>query len=173
VNIDYHVEAKDFLYSVPHQLIREEVETRVTERAVEIFHKGKRVAAHARRYSGNRHGSEPDHMPSHHRFYAEWSPDRFRRWGADFGPDTEGLMIAILATRRHPEQAFRSCLGVLRLYRDIGKARAEAVSARALSVGALNYKSVASIITHNLDRLDPEDASVVHHANVRGPKFFH
>jgi transposase len=173
VNIDYHVEAKDFLYSVPHQLIREEVETRVTQKVVEIFHKGKRVAAHARRYGGDRHGSEPDHMPSHHRFYAEWSPDRFRRWGADFGPDTEGLMIAILASRRHPEQAFRSCLGVLRLYRDIGKDRAETVSARALSVGALNYKSVASIIAHNLDRVDPADASVVHHANVRGPKFFH
>ena len=173
VNIDYHVEADTFFYSVPHPLIREEVELRITQRVIEIFHKGKRVAAHARRYGGGRHGTAVEHMPSHHRFIAEWSPERFRRWGADFGPDTEGLMIAILATRRQPEQAFRSCLGVLRLYREIDKSRVEAVSARALAIGALNYKSVASIIAHNLDRRDPEDASVVHHANVRGPKSFH
>jgi transposase len=173
VNIDYHVEVEAFFYSVPHQLLREEVETRTTTKVIEIFHKGRRVAAHARRYGGDRHGSKTEHMPSHHRFFAEWSPERFRRWGADFGPDTEGLMIAILATRRHPEQAFRSCLGVLRLYRDIDHARAEAVSARALEIGALTYKSVASIIAHNLDRRDPVDASVVHHANVRGPKSFH
>jgi transposase len=173
VNIDYHVEAETFFYSAPHPLIHQEVEVRITQRVIEIFHKGKRVAVHARRYGGYRHGTITEHMPSHHRFYAEWSPERFRRWGADFGPDTEGLMIAILASRRQPEQAFRSCLGVLRLYRDIDKARVEAVSARALAIGALNYKSVASIIAHNLDRRDPEDASVVHHANVRGPRFFH
>jgi transposase len=173
VNIDYHVEAEFFLYSVPHAFLREEVEVRITQRVIEIFHKGKRIAVHARRYAGRRHGTITEHMPSHHRFYAEWTPERFRRWGADFGPETEGLMIAILATRRQPEQAFRTCLGVLRLYRNLDQSRVEAVSARALAIGALNYKSVASIIAHNLDRRDPEDASVVHHANVRGPKSFH
>jgi transposase len=173
VNIDYHVEAEFFLYSVPHAFLREEVEVRITQRVIEIFHKGKRIAVHARRYAGRRHGTITEHMPSHHRFYAEWTPERFRRWGADFGPETEGLMIAILATRRQPEQAFRTCLGVLRLYRNLDQSRVEAVSARALAIGALNNKSVASIIAHNLDRRDPEDASVVHHANVRGPKSFH
>jgi transposase len=132
VNLDYHIEIETFFYSVPHQLIREQVDVRITVRAIEVFHKGKRVGAHARRYAGPRHGTDAEHMPSHHRFYAEWSPERFRRWAADFGPDTEGLVIAILATRRHPEQAFRTCLGVLRLYRDLDRTRAEAVSARAL-----------------------------------------
>ena len=55
VGIDYHVEVAGFFYSVPHTLIRQQVETRVTERTVEVFHRGQRVAAHARRYGGQRH----------------------------------------------------------------------------------------------------------------------
>jgi transposase len=76
-------------------------------------------------------------MPSSHRRYAEWTPARFRRWAASIGPQTEGLIIAILASRPHPEQGFRTCLGVLRLYRDLRRERAEAVSARALEIGGL------------------------------------
>jgi transposase len=79
VGIDYHVEVRSFLYSVSHALVREQVDTRATARTVEIFHRGKRVAAHARRYAGPRHGTLPDHMPSAHRRYAEWTPERFTR----------------------------------------------------------------------------------------------
>ena len=89
-------------------------------------------------------------MPSSHRRYADWTPDRFRRWAASVGPQTEGLIIAILAHRPHPEQGFRTCLGVLRLFRDLEAARAEAVSARALQIGALTYKSIASILANRL-----------------------
>src|SRR5271165_1969069 len=81
VNLDYHIEVHDFLYSVPHALIRAEVEVRATARTIEVFHRGQRVAAHERRYRGRRHGTTPEHMPSSHRRYAEWSPERFRRWG--------------------------------------------------------------------------------------------
>src|SRR5690606_34094555 len=79
VSTDYHVEFKSFFYSVPHG----------------------RIAAHQRRYGGPRFGTDPDHMPSSHRRYAEWTPDRFRRWGASIGPETEGLVTAILASRPH------------------------------------------------------------------------
>ena len=72
VGIDYHVEVQGFFYSVPHALIRD---TRATQRTVEVFHRGKRVAAHARRYGGPRHGTQPEHMPSAHRRYAEWTPE--------------------------------------------------------------------------------------------------
>jgi transposase len=174
--IDYHVEIENFYYSVPHALIREQVDARITERTIELFHRGRRVAAHPRRYgSAPRHGTDVDHMPSAHRHYAEWSPERFCRWGADIGPDTEGLIIAILARRPHPEQGFRSCLGVLRLYKALEKNRAESISAYALAIGALNSSSVASIIAHNLDLAAPaeEGGSVDGHANVRGPRYFH
>src|SRR5215211_3644508 len=116
VSLDYHVEVDGFFYSVPHGLIREQVDVRATTRTIELFHRGLRVAAHQRRYSGRRHGTDPDHMPSAHRRYAEWTPDRFRRWGRSIGPSTEGLVLAILANRPHPEQGFRTCLGVLRLF---------------------------------------------------------
>ena len=81
----------------------------------------------------------------------EWTPERFHRWARTIGPSTEALVAAILTHRPHPEQGFRSCLGILRLYRGIEPARAEAVSARALEIGALNYRSVASILANNLD----------------------
>ena len=114
VNLDYHIEVHDFLYSVPHALIRAEVDVRITARTVEIFHRGRRVGAHQRRTMGRKHGTDPDHMPSSHRRYAEWTPDRFRRWAGKIGPNTEGLISAVLASRPHPEQGFRTCLGILR-----------------------------------------------------------
>ena len=174
VGLDYHVEIENFFYSVPHALIRQQVDARITQRTVEIFHRGQRVAAHQRRYGGPRHGTDVEHMPSAHRRYAEWTPERFQRWGADIGPETEGLILAIMSRRPHPEQGFRTCLGVLRLYRDLDPVRAERVSARAIAVGAFNYKSIASIIAHNLDRIAPTDStvSVDGHANIRGRSYF-
>ena len=176
VGIDYHVEVEDFYYSVPHALIRAEVDVRFTARIVEIFHRGTRVAVHQRRHGGRRHGTEPDHMPAAHRRYAEWSPERFGRWARAIGPSTEGLIIAVLANRPHPEQGFRTCLGILRLYRGIEAARAEAISARAVEIGALNYRSVASILANNLDKSAAakgrEEATLFDHPNVRGPRYF-
>jgi transposase len=176
VGIDYHVEVAGFFYSVPHALIREQVDTRVTVRTIEVFHRGKRVAAHARRYGGPRHGTQPDHMPSAHRRYAEWNPERFQRQARDIGPNTEGLILAVLARRPHPEQGFRTCLGVLRLFRGLDAARAEAVSRRAIEIGVLSYASVASILKHRLDqKASPQaaDGTPLLHDNIRGSGYFH
>lgn len=176
VGIDYHVEVAGFFYSVPYGLVREQVDTRATVRTVEVFHRGKLIAAHARRYGGPRHGTQPDHMPSAHRRYAEWSPERFRRQAHAIGPNTEALVIAVLARRPHPEQGFRTCVGVLRLFRGIEAVRAEAVCAHALEIGALSYQSVASILKHRLDRrASPQaaDGTPILHANIRGSGYFH
>jgi transposase len=180
VGLDYHVEIEGFFYSVPHGLIREEVEVRIGERTIEIFHRGKRVALHQRRYGGRRHGTDAEHMPSAHRRYAEWSPERFCRWAKTIGPNTEALIIAILANRPHPEQGFRTCLGILRLYRGIDAVRAESVSARAVEIGAFNYRSVNSILANNIDKATPGKAgtgehipmSLFDHQNIRGPRYF-
>ena len=174
VATDYHVEFKEFFYSVPHGLIRQQVDIRATSRTIEIFHRGKRVAAHQRRYGGRRYGTNPEHMPSSHRRYAEWTPDRFRRWAASIGPQTEGLIVAILASRPHPEQGFRTCLGVLRLYRDLSHERAEAVSARAVEIGGVTCKSNAAPITkHKTPRPAAGGGALIGHANLRGPGYFH
>ena len=176
VSLDYHIEVHEFLYSVPHALVRADVDVQVTARTIEIFHRGQRVAAHQRRYGGCRHGTDPGHMPSSHRRYADWTPDRFRRWAGKIGPNTEGLVIAVLASRPHPEQGFRTCLGILRLYRGVELARAEAVSVRALEIGALTCKSIASILAHKRDKTASNDAvqkSLFEHANLRGPGYYH
>lgn len=176
VGIDYHVEVQGFFYSVPHALIREPVDTRATVRTIEIFHRGKRVAAHARRYAGPRHGTQPEHMPSAHRRYGEWTPDRLQSQARTIGPNTEGLIIAVLARRPHPEQGFRTCLGILRLFRGIEPARAETVSLRAIEIGALSYASVASILQHRLDRPPPPqaaDGTPLLHDNIRGSRYYH
>jgi transposase len=177
VGIDYHVEVQGFLYSVPHALVREQVDTRATQRTVEVFHRGKRVAAHARRYGGQRHGTLPEHMPSAHRRYAEWTPERLQRDARGIGPATEALVIAVMARRPHPEQGFRTCLGILRLFRGVEAARAEAASDRAVEIGALSCASVASILKHRLDRTESSsgaagDAPLLHD-NIRGPGYYH
>ena len=92
------------------------------------------------------------------------------------GRNTEALIIAVMARRPHPEQGFRTCLGVLRLFRGLDAARAEAVSLRAVEIGALSYASIASILKHRLDRsASPQaaDGTPLLHANIRGPRYYH
>lgn len=174
VATDYHVEFKSFFYSVPHDLIRQQVDIRATDRTIEIFHRGKRVAVHQRRYGGRRYGTHPEHMPSSHRRYAQWTPDRFRQWAASIGPETEGLIIAVLANRPHPEQGFRTCLGILRLYRDLSRERAEVISARAIEIGGLTCKSVAALIAnHRSPQPATAPGAIIDHANLRGSGYFH
>ena len=176
VNLDYHIEVHDFLYSVPHALIRAEVEVRIAARTVEIFHRGQRVGVHQRRYMGRKHGTDPDHMPSSHRRYAEWTPDRFRRWAGKIGPTTEGLISAVLASRPHPEQGFRTVLGILRSYRGLDAGRVEAVSARAVKLGVLNCKGVASLLARKPESTAAKDSSpatLFDHANLRGRGYYH
>jgi len=112
-------------------------------------------------------------MPESHRRHLEWTPGRLVAWGEQTGPATGALVAAILASRPHPEQGFRSCLGIFRLGRRHGEARLEAACARALAVGALSYRSVDSILKGGLDRAPLPEPPPVRatrtHANVRGP----
>jgi transposase len=114
-------------------------------------------------------------MPSSHRRYAEWTPERFRRWAAKIGPNTEGLISAVLASRPHPEQGFRTCLGILRAYRGLDAAHLEAVSARAVELGVLNCKGVAALLARNAGSVARDDRppTLFEHANLRGPGYYH
>jgi transposase len=175
--LDYHIEVHSHWYSVPHRLIREVVEARITDRTVEIFHHGARVAAHVRSSQPHRHTTVPDHMPSAHRRYADWTPARLRREATEIGPATAGLIELILNAKPHPEQGFRACLGILRLVRGYGTERLEAACQRGIDIGARTYGSIASILRNNLDRAyRPQavpDAPPVQHGNVRGGKYYH
>lgn len=175
VHVDYHVEVAGHYYSVPHALVGKKVEVRYTATTIEVFHRGERVASHARSPQAGRHSTVDAHMPERHR-QAKWSPERLTRWAQKIGPHTAGLIQAVLAGRRHPEQAFRSCLGILRLGKHYGEPRLEAACARALSLSTTSYRSIDSILKHGLDAQALEPVSpqpVIRHENVRGPDYFH
>ena len=176
VHIDYHVEAGGHYYSVPHTLVKQEVEVRMTLRIVEIFHRRRRVASHTRSLRRGRHTTIREHMPKAHREYAEWTPERLIRWAAQSGPATATLVKTILESRPHPQQGFRSCLGIMRLGKSYGPQRLEAACQRALTLGSCSYKSVESILRTKLDsRPLPEPVPKppsIRHGNVRGPDYY-
>jgi transposase len=178
VNIDYHVEYDGHYYSVPHALVRQQVELRITRSTIEVLAKGRRVASHPRNPRKGGYSTIADHMPAAHRAHAEWSPGRLMNWAASVGPATGELVKRLLLEKQHPEQGYRSCLGLMRLARTAGRDRMEAACTRALAIGAHRYRSVASILEKGLDRqpvTGPAQAELAlpDHANVRGPDYYH
>lgn len=175
-NIDYHVEVKYNFYSVPYQLRKEKLDVRLSQGTVEILHKGRRVASHIRQIGKGRYSTQKEHMPDSHRRHAEWTPSRLVRWGASVGPYTAQLVQGILAHKQHPEQGYRSCLGLFRLGDHYGKERLEAAARRALSVSAFSYRSVKSILERGLDQAPPAETPAepppLNHANLRGPGYY-
>jgi transposase len=178
VSLDYHVDIDGHYYSVPHRLLREQVEARVTARSIELFHKGTRVAVHVRGGGRGRHTTLPTHMPLAHRRHAEWTIERIHREAAAIGRATAALTAVILESRPHPEQGFRACLGILRLARSYGRDRVEAACARGLEIGARSYGSIQSILRHGLDRqahasTGRNGALPLMHPNIRGSGYYH
>ena len=176
VGLDYHVEIEKHYYSVPHQLLRETVWARITARTIEVLHRGQRIAAHVRSSSNRKHTTVREHMPSSHRRYADWTPERLRRQAGEIGRHASALVEIILQERTHPEQGFRACVGILRLAKSYGRERLEAACSRALEIGARSYSSVNSILKNNLDRQQPAtsaDGPAIVHDNIRGPTYFH
>lgn len=175
VNVDYHLEVDRHYYSVPHTLLKKQLDIRVTATTVECFHKGKRVASHRRSHLQGRHTTVRDHMPPKHRKYADWTPERFIRWGRTIGPHTGELVTAILASRRHPEQTYRTLFGIFRLDKSY-PGRLENASRRALSIGATSYRSLESILKNGLDKTPAttpkSQPAPVLHANIRGAGYY-
>jgi transposase len=134
VNLDYHVEFEDNFYSVPYVLVHELVDLRATESVVEIFVKSLRITSHLRSYGKNESVTLPEHMPSSHRAWAEWTPSRILEWLKKMGPNTAALGEEIIRRRSRPEQGFQSCRGILRLGERYGSERLERACARAVRV---------------------------------------
>ena len=180
VGLDYHVDVDKHYYSVPHRLLRETLWARITARAIELFHRGTRVAVHVRSSSNRRHTTVREHMPASHLRYADWTPERIQRQAAEIGPKTAALVELILREKTHPEQGFRATIGIIRHAKSFGPERLEAACDRALEIGARSYTSVTSILKNNLDRRRPAqpstgatDGPAIVRANIRGPGYFH
>lgn len=176
VNIDYHVEIDKHYYSVPHSLVHQDVEARATVVTVELFHRGKRVASHLRSNKPHKHTTLPEHMPSSHRRYRDWTHERIQREAAKIGPQAAALVDLILRSKPHPEQGFRSCIGIVRLVKRYAIERVEAACARALTLNTRSYTSVVTILKNNAEKptsSTTEESQVLIHHNIRGAGYYH
>lgn len=113
------------------------------------------MASHVRSTLPHRPTTIPEHMPSSHRRYRDWTHEHIRSEAAKVGPDAETLIDVILRSRPHPEQGFRSAVGILGLVKRYGQERVDAACARALLLNARSCKSVAAILKNGTEPLLP------------------
>jgi transposase len=175
VHIDYHVEVEGHRYSVPHALVGQVLDARITRHVVELLHRGQRVASHG--YSTQRGGfsTVAEHMPAAHRAHRQWTPQRLIHWGQDIGLATGTVVTRLLEQHKHPEHGYRACLGLLSLSKRYGRDRLEAACNLALQIRAYRYRDVRDILQNNRDRtvLAPASQWVSPtHENVRGPGYY-
>jgi len=106
-----------------------------------------------------------------------WNAPRLLDWAGRIGGHTQAVIEHVLHQRRHPQQGYRSCLGILRLAKTYGDSRLEAACERAIAINAPSYGSLRSILKHGLDKhrvAAPAQTSLpLEHANVRGPTYYH
>ena len=176
VGIDYHISVDKHCYSVPYQLVGQQVDARLSASTVEVLHRNRRVASHLRSSRVGGFTTCAEHMPKSHQRYLEWTPSRIVRWAEQTGPQTATLVARILAAKPHPEMGYRSCLGLIRLGKQYSAPRLEAACARALHINALSYRNVKSILQHRLEQLAPPSRqlslALPEHANLRGRDYY-
>ena len=177
VQLNYHLyfSIDSHYYSVPYSYRRKKVRIAYTDHDIEIYAGNQRIAVHLRDRRPHQYTTCPQHMPSHHRFISEWNPGRFIRWAVQIGPETQALITTVLQAREVPEQAYRSCLGILNLAKQRGNDRLEAACRRANRFGINTYRAVKRILDKGLDA-DVEPTSIQSpipaHENIRGGEYY-
>lgn len=173
VHIDYHVEFDNHLYSVPYTLIHQKVDIRATDTMVEIFHQGKVAAIHPRKCSRGRYSTLKDHMPDNHRFMNEINSERLIEWSKKIGPHTSALVEATLQSRPYPQQAYRTCLGMLSLAKKQNHTNMETACQNLLEARVFSYKALQLELDFLQTRtpLQPIE-SLPTHANIRGAEYY-
>ena len=176
IHIDYHFIFDDHYYSVPYKYIHEAVEMRGTSKTVECFNAGVRIAMHPRSFKRYGYSTLNEHMPEAHRVQTEWTPERMYRWAQKIGPETAAFIKAMVASRSFPEQAYRACLGTLRLSNKYTEARLEKACSKGLTIGATRYQQIESILKKGLEEVpivsEPVSTAISDHNNIRGPSYY-
>lgn len=176
VNVDYHVEFERHYYSVPYQLIGKEIMLRYTGQRVECWYNGKQIALHVRSYRQGAHTTISEHMPKAHLACMAWTPGKFLNWATNIGQPTLRLVKYLLESKPHPEQGYRSCLGLLSLSKKFGVTRLDMACECAWRLGVKTRRSVASILEHNLENTSDQDiapAISINHENIRGKENYY
>jgi transposase len=176
---NYHVLYDKHHYSVPHALVGQLVDVYLVGGLVEFYHQGAHIARHKKQSANYGYSTTAEHMPPHHRFVQGWSPDYFLGKGSLIGPQTTEVFRQIFARYKHPEQAYKSCLGVLALATHYTPERLEAASTRALHYQSPTYRTLKAILQQSLDQQPLTGASDQQalalpftHEHVRGPEYY-
>jgi len=175
INYHFYFTPDKHYYSVPYQYRRKEVRVSYTKNEIEIYFKNTRIAAHHRDRAPHQYTTTLCHMPSTHRILTEWTPGRFLKWAESIGPELKELIATVIESREVPEQAFKSCLGILSLEKSFGKDRLESASKRANTYQLASYKAIKRILDHNLDQKNESQQQVAQlpdHQNIRGADYY-
>jgi transposase len=179
--IDYHVTVDKHHYSIPWRHLGEIIDVRISDRTIECFVNGKRIALHQRSFKPG-HTTQNEHMPKAHQDYVQWTPERLHQWALSIGEHTAKLIDEVIGLHKIPQQSYRACLGILRMSKKYGKERLENAAIRALHIGAVRYKNIESILKNGLDKQPLQKPASVnaaaeitanHHENVRGASYYH
>jgi transposase len=171
VQFNYHVHFDGHDYSVPHRYIHLPVEIRATATMIEIFCKNTCIAQHVRSAQKHAATTVAAHMPDAHQKYAEWTSERIVQWAEKYGNHVKELVMHILQSRRYPEQAYKSCLGIIRLGTKCPD-RLDSACKRALAYRAYSYRSVRTMLEKGLTSDEPTHTPRIQHDNVRGAAYF-
>lgn len=177
VNVDYHIQYDQHLYSVPHHLVGEKLELHATDQMIELYFQHQRITSHVRSY---RPGTStiPDHMPTKHQKHHQWNAGRLMNWAKDIGDEVLVWVKAQLNQKQHEQQAYRVCLGLLNLSRQYSSERLDRACAIANQNHLYKLKQIKTILQSNQDQLVTETTEQLtllpqSHENIRGPGHFH
>lgn len=161
-------------YSVPYQYIGKKVKLLYSSNTVEVFHKYERIAVHPRVKSRFNYSTIKEHMASHHQFMTDWTPQRFINWASAIHKDVELYIARVIEKKKHPEQAYKSCMGILSLHKKVGSDRLIGACQRALGYELYGYKPIQNILQKGLDRIQDnnEDEGLPPHDNIRGKDYY-
>jgi transposase len=185
LGIDYHVRFDDHFYSAPYQLVREDLWLRASAQTVELFFKGNRVTSHARSFIRFKKTTIAEHMPSHHRAYAEWTPERISSWVGKIGPNAKLVVEKMMSEARHPELAFNQARGLISLANQHGNERTEKACIKALSTGSPSYTTLKTMLKNRMEDVavrkeraniaseSETQLSLMANENLRGEGYYH
>ena len=152
VNIDYHIEFDKNFYSVPYQTIGELVTVRATDYCIEIYSNSKRIASHKRTYRQRTYCTSDDHRPKSHQEHLKWNPQRIQEWATSKGEIVGELIELLFQSKRHPEQAYRSALGIIRLGDKYGDQRLREACRRAVELQAPTYRTISNLLKNKMEQ---------------------
>ncbi len=173
VEFNHHIYLKEdkHYYSVPYKYTGQKAKTLYTDRMVEIYKDNVRIALHRRNRQCYGYTTLKSHMPPEHQFVSGWNPIKFIRWASQMGESVKTFIERLLESKEHPQQAFKSCMGVLQLSKGYKPKDLEIVCKRALEYNSISFKFIKNSLKNNIHKTEqekPKEIKLPFHQNIRG-----